>query len=116
MSRAAITPKQDARAERRERLRLEREDADMAEVLSTPAGRRFIWRLLGVTGVFSASWDPSAKIHFNEGRRDIGLRYLAELNDKHPERFLEAQAEAIADAKRAAEQELLDENTPEGAD
>jgi hypothetical protein len=116
MTRAAITTKQDERAERRERRRIEREDADMAEVLSTPAGRRFVWRLLGITGVFSASWDPSARIHFNEGRRDVGLRYLAELNDKHPDRFLEAQAEAIADAKREAEQAMLDDAMNEGAD
>lgn len=116
MSRAAITPKQDERAERRERLRQEQHDADMAQVLSTRAGRRVFWGLLGITGVFESSWDPSARIHFNEGKRDIGLRLLAELNDKHPERYLEAQAEAIEDRRREAEQAALDEDTTEGAE
>jgi hypothetical protein len=43
-----------------EQLEAAREEADdLRAVMDTPAGRRFIWRLLGRCGTFQSGWTPS---------------------------------------------------------
>jgi hypothetical protein len=53
--------------------------ADLESVMSTPAGRRFIWRVLERCKVFGTVWDGSARIHYNSGQQDIGHWVMAEV-------------------------------------
>lgn len=52
--------------------------SDIVTLMSEPFGRRIMAGLLAKTGVYRTSFagDP-AQTAFNEGRRDIGLQYLA---------------------------------------
>lgn len=47
--------------------------------------RRFVWGYIHKCGVYRMSWDPSARIHFNEGMRWIGLELVQEINEANPE-------------------------------
>lgn len=73
---------EDARNERQQRRK---EDADLAHVLSSKAGRRFVHRLISTCGVFRLSYTGNADTHFNEGMRAIGLKALAWCDDADPE-------------------------------
>lgn len=65
-----------------EQLEAAREEADdLRAVMDTPAGRRFIWRLLGRCGTFQSGWTPSAEIHLRAGMRQIGLQYFGEVHE-----------------------------------
>lgn len=77
-----------ATREREEELR------DVRQLLGMPWGRRFLWRYLSLCGVFQSSWEPSARIHFNEGRRDVGLRLWADITEADPEALIRMMLEA----------------------
>ena len=50
-------------------------EQELAYVLDTEAGRRFLWRLIaGQCGAFSSSFSESGTLQaYAQGRRDIGL-------------------------------------------
>ena len=58
---------------------------DIESVLSTPQGKRLIWRILEYAGVFRTSFtaDPYTTA-FNEGRRSSGLFLLDEIERVSP--------------------------------
>lgn len=54
--------------------------ADFRWVASTPQGRRFLYRVLEVSGVFHTTFNPDPyQSAFNEGGRNAGLRVLNDL-------------------------------------
>lgn len=59
---------------------------DIKWVMSSPRGRRFVWWLMGLTGVKRSSFNNSGSITaFNEGQRNIGLTLEAWVTDHcHP--------------------------------
>lgn len=65
--------------ERRAKENAAREVLDLRAVMSSPQGRRFVWRLLDAAGVFSASYtaDPNSTA-YAEGRRAMGLWLMRE--------------------------------------
>lgn len=72
----------------------EREQADIQALLKIPEGRRFVWKLLGLSGMFRASMTGEAMTTaFNEGRRDIGLGILLEINTCDHNAFAQMQSE-----------------------
>lgn len=73
---------------REERSKRQQEIDDMKVVLSTRAGRRFVWRHLTNAGIFQSTFTGNSATFFNEGRRDIGLKMLAEVNAASPESYL----------------------------
>lgn len=64
-----------------ERLARRQELSDVAAILGQRAGRRFIWRLLSEAGIYRSSFTGNNSTFFNEGRRDIGLRFLADTQE-----------------------------------
>lgn len=71
----------------REARRLERED--LAALMSEAHGRRFMHRLLGMSGVFRSSYTMGDPHHtaFREGERNVGNRLLASLIEEHAELY-----------------------------
>jgi len=88
MVKNAADTEQVQEASRKERFRREDELADIAEILSTPSGRRFYRRLLGHCKTFESIWHPSALIHHNAGRQDVGHFLLAEATEANPQAFV----------------------------
>lgn len=78
--------------------------------MSDPRGRRFIWRLLGITGIFRSSFTGNSETFFREGERNVGLKLLTEVTRDANDLYLTAQQEAADEAKRDA---VADETTNE---
>lgn len=68
--------------------RRDKEVSDVAELLSLPSGRRFLWRLLEQAGVYKQSFNGGSETFFNEGQRKIGLWALAEIMEINPDSYL----------------------------
>lgn len=94
----------DARAEEAKHLRTQ-DLADLALVLAEPHGRRLVWRLLTMSGVFRSSFTGNSTTFFNEGRREVGLEILADVHEVGPDRYVEMMREAQRD-ERAAERRV----------
>lgn len=73
-----------------------REREDLREVLDTAAGRRVLWSILDVSGVYGLSFTGEALgSAFNEGRRQIGITLLQKIEDLAPGSYLTMQREAL---------------------
>lgn len=84
----AADPKQVKEAKQKELRGRERDLNDLALVMSTREGRRFLWRLLSHCKTFGSVWHGSAMIHYNSGMQDVGHYIMADINDVNPELFL----------------------------
>lgn len=89
------TSKEEEQEKRLENEKLEREILlnDVRHVLSSVQGRRFVWRILDMAGVYRSSFTGNSSTFFNEGARNIGLRVLSDVMDAKPEAFLQMQQE-----------------------
>lgn len=66
----------------------EREAEDFKNLMAMELGRRFVWRLLDSTGVFRLSFNTDTLLMaFAEGRRNEGLRLLAQIHSLCPEQY-----------------------------
>ena len=87
--------------------------ADIRAILSVPAGRRFFWKWLSESGVFRSSFTGNNTTFFNEGKREIGLKLLADMNSSMPEAFVLMQKEEndrLLAEKNNLFRELKDDN------
>lgn len=95
--------------DRQEQLIRVREYDDIRTVARTPEGRRFIWRIFSMAGVFRSSYTgEAAGTFFNEGNRNIGLKLFDDLMVAKPEAFTQMQREYVSEQKslqKQAEQE-----------
>lgn len=95
---------------RREQRELRQNTADMRELLALPAGRRFLIRFVAECGAFHANPQLDGKI---EGRRQVALWLIAEMNRQRATAFAELQMEAAREVVHRAEDE--DETDETGA-
>ena len=74
------------RARQHDKWALERERTDLAHVLETPQGRRFLWKLLSDCGVFKLSFQygDAQSTAFHEGSRRIGLALMVAIQELDP--------------------------------
>ena len=75
------------RAKLLEQERTKQRLEDIRELMALPSFRRFIWDQMSYCRVFSDGWDASARIHFNAGQRNVGLRMFAEIQSVCPELY-----------------------------
>lgn len=81
---------------RKAELARENELNDLRAVMGTEAGRRFIWRLLGITGIHRTSFNTNAlTMAKDEGQRNVGLTIEAEVLEADTKAYLTMQQEAI---------------------
>ncbi len=117
VTRNAADPKGVRDAGRLERLRQERFDRALVAVMNAPDGRIVMAELIKRCGVFELSWTRDSAIHFNEGRRSVGLMLMAELQRTGEETYQQMEREGwlwnkqfneqveATQTKRAAERE-----------
>lgn len=85
---------QVVKSAKKEKTLRDQEIDDIKVVMSTRPGRRFIWRHMGNAGIFQSCFTGNSATFFNEGRRDIGLKILAEVNAAGPEFLMQMMKEA----------------------
>lgn len=82
-----------------EKLR-NREVDDLQKVLKNPEGRRFVWRVLSEAGIFKASFSlNSMQTAFNEGKRDIGIWLMGDVDRAEPGAYAQMQREHYSELK-----------------
>lgn len=96
--------KQQKEAEKRRKQEIE----DLQFVMSTEAGRRFIWRQLGMAGLYHECGSAEA-----EGARRLGLANLRELTAHCPAMYLKMQSEALSAETLARIQKEQEERNDE---
>ena len=90
-----------AQQNRRERDKAAQADLDFIAVAKTPEGQRYLWSVMVECCVFRTVWHPSAQIHLNEGRRQIGLKVLANLTRLCPQEYLQMILYNASDIKKS---------------
>lgn len=66
----------------------EQERADLADLMTRPAFRRFLYRAIQNAGLWSATANGSdGRNLFLEGRRSLGLEILREVDEAQPAQF-----------------------------
>ena len=99
----AADPAQIKKAGERAKLTRQTELRDLLHVLDERPGRRFVWRFLSECGIYKSSFHPSGStVYFLEGRRDVGLKLLADVMEVNPEAYLQMAKEARADEEKGA--------------
>lgn len=89
-----------------EKIRKNQELSDLKTVLSTPEGRRFIYRKIKECGAFGLSFSVGQPdvTAFNEGAKSFGINLMAEITSELPELFFTMQREAIEYERRIKEE------------
>lgn len=89
-------------AERRSRQKAQRQANDLRVVLSTPEGRRFLWRLMGECGSFASvcrdGFDSS--VFYRGGKQDVGHMLQVWVLDANEGAYLTMQKEAWANDRK----------------
>lgn len=109
--RNASDPRQVAKAQRREKRKAAQADDDLRAILSEPEGRRFVWRLLGFTGIFRTSFTGNSETFFNEGKRIVGLTVFADAHRVCPDLYAVMSKEA---ALQEAEEDREEQEETDG--
>lgn len=63
------------------------ESEDFKWLMSDKRGRRFIWRLLSLTGLFLNAFTGNSETFFRCGKAAIGQTVFAEINMLCPEKY-----------------------------
>lgn len=92
----AADEEQVKKAGEREKRGRDQDLSDLRRILEADHGRRFIWKTLVHCGIFTSSFTGNNTTFFNEGRRDVGLKILADVMEAKPE----AYTQMAQDAKR----------------
>jgi hypothetical protein len=79
----------------------EREKRDMLAVLSSPEGRRFLWRIMDFCGAFRSPFSESPEYtNFNAGMQNVGLFIFDEITKANVAAFSQMQREHAAEKKQ----------------
>ena len=81
-------------AEEREVIRLQREMLDVQTIMRMETGRRFIWRLLSICGVYQSPVGETEAILRQIGKKDFGLELLGIAGDADDEMLFQMMRES----------------------
>jgi hypothetical protein len=101
----AADPKQVETRKRKEDRELQRRENAERFVMGDARGRLFVWWILSECGMFRQSFTGNSETFFLEGKRSIGLKLTAELEQKTPKEFLQMWTEHLAEKEKAAKED-----------
>ncbi len=73
--------------DRTRKLERDQEAADFGFLMSDKRGRRFIWRMLELTGVYRSSFTGNSETFFREGARNVGLKLISDIHEFAPDSY-----------------------------
>ena len=92
---SAANRKTIRRKEKEARLAARQRQEVITSVMSTAAGRQWLWDILSDCHCFHTTFNGDALAStFAEGQRAVGLRLLADLMTACPDQYIQAQREA----------------------
>ena len=79
------------RAEEKSTLERGQERDDISWLMANKQGRRFVWRLLGITGIYRnpMQGDGDAFTNLRCGMQAVGQQVVADIHEVCPERYFE---------------------------
>lgn len=81
--------------EAKKHARRETEKDDIKQVMASRQGRRLMWRLISLAGVYRSTWSPvHAEMARAEGRREFGVLLIDEVHAACPEQYEVMKREA----------------------
>jgi len=80
-------------AGKREKWKYRQDKDDLLHLLQQKQFRRYVWRWLEYTKVFSSIWRCSAEIHRLAGRQEMGQDMMVEVTQADPDAFLKMMKE-----------------------
>lgn len=80
-----------------------KEIEDFAWIMSDAKGRRFMWRLLEMAGVYRSSFTGNSTTFFNEGMRNVGLMLIGEIHAVAPDAYAQMLKENRRDGSKPTE-------------
>jgi hypothetical protein len=91
--RNAADENQVSKSEKKENYRARQKIDDYEFLLSSINGRRFLWGLLELCGVFSAGMSGDNYTYFYAGQRSIGTTILKDIMEIDPDAFAKMMKE-----------------------
>lgn len=88
---------------------------DIKFVMSSAAGRRFVWGLLEMGNIFRVCFTGNSTTFYNEGKRELLLPIYSDIMEKCPELFHAAQRENFISNKPEEEVNSGSESDDTGA-
>lgn len=85
----AAEPQQVAEQESKAKRAARIADEDLGAIMGEMTGRRFVYRILEMAGVYRLSYTGNSETFFNEGARNIGLKLMAEIQRVAPAQYLQ---------------------------
>ena len=87
-----------------QRRKRSKEIDDVRKILKTPEGRRFIWKLWSLSGIYRNPFNLNSNLQsFNSGRMSIGQELLIDVNEADVTAFAQMQNEHISALKSKKE-------------
>lgn len=77
-----------------------KEIEDFNFIMSDARGRRFMWRVLEMAGVYRSSFTGNSTTFFNEGMRNIGLMLIGEIHAIAPDAYAQMLKENRRDGSK----------------
>lgn len=76
-------------------LVMERNTEELRQILSTPGGRYYLWKLMHISGMYNRSYTPDPyQMALAIGARDVGLMIREDILSAHPSIFNTMEIEA----------------------
>jgi len=76
------------------------EESDFKFIMGNKMGRRFMWRLLSITGIYRNPFQAErGGTDFRCGEQNIGQQLIAEIHNLCPERYIEMIKEQQANER-----------------
>lgn len=96
-------PKSVGKAGERDAKVEKRQQQDLRAILRLPEGRRFLFDIIGVCGVYENSFSAvPGETFFKEGKRLIGTTLLKKINEADPSAWIDMQVEKLREEKEEA--------------
>ncbi len=93
----AADEEQVKKAERNEKYARKQFIDDLRELLKSGPGRRVLWHYIRKCGVLRSEWEASARLHFTEGCRFVGIKMMQDAREADPHAFSDLLTRGIGD-------------------
>ncbi len=80
----AADPEQVKHGQSVQKRRLERARKDRQAIMASREGRRYLWRLINVCGVFDCAYEDPHAAAYTNGRRSVGATIMREIMEIDP--------------------------------
>lgn len=98
-----LKTKRQCYLEKRLVAKQERNIEDIKELCKTPQGRRFIWRIIIMSGIYQVGFIENEKyMYYSEGKRELGKNVLNDLQASDQTMFAKMQSEHYSEEKSEA--------------